>query len=173
MIVETGIARGGSLVFYASMLQMTGGGRVVGVDIDIRAHNRAAIEAHSMFEHIELVEGSSVDPAIVDTVENLVGDDGPVMVVLDSNHTHDHVLEELRLYAPLVSQGCYLVVFDTIVEELPESAFVDRPWGHGNSPLSALETYLEETNAFEVDEAICAKLGITAARRGYLRRVAE
>ncbi|MGI9623335.1 MAG: cephalosporin hydroxylase family protein [Acidimicrobiales bacterium] len=172
VIIETGIARGGSLVFYASMLQMTGGGRVVGIDIDIRAHNRAAIEAHPMFEHIELIEGSSVDPAIVRRVEAAVGDDGPVMVVLDSNHTHDHVLDELRLYAPLVSKGCFLVVFDTIVEELPQSAFSNRPWGHGNSPLSAVEAYLAETDEFAVDESICAKLGITAARQGYLRRVA-
>lgn len=172
VIVETGIARGGSLVFYASMLQMIGGGQVIGIDIDIRAHNRDAIENHPMFQHIELIEGSSVDAATVERVQDAVGAAGPVMVVLDSNHTHDHVLEELRAYGPMVSPGCYLVVFDTIVEELPTEAFQDRPWGHQNSPLSAVDAYLGETADFEVDDTVSTKLGITAARGGYLRRSA-
>lgn len=173
VIVETGIARGGSLVFYASMLQLVGGGSVIGVDIDIRAHNRAALEAHPMFDHITLIEGSSIEGGTVDQIRARIGVNDRVMVVLDSHHTHDHVLAELDLYAPLVSPGSYLVVFDTIVDELPSEASSHRDWGPGNSPLTAVEAFLEANPDFGVDEQITDKLLITAARGGYLRRRAE
>ncbi len=171
VIVETGIARGGSLVFYASLLKLLGeGGHVVGIDIDIRPHNRAAIEAHPMFDAITLIEGSSVESDTVARVCAAAGDEGPVMVILDSNHTHDHVLAELEAYAPMVTAGAHLVVFDTIVEELPAEASSHRPWGPGDNPLTAVQSFLEARDDFAVDQTICGKLGITAARGGYLVR---
>lgn len=170
VIVETGIAHGGSLVFYASMLQLIGHGDVLGVDIDIRLHNREAIEAHPMSHRIQMIQGSSVDPAIVEQVrQRIVGK--KVLVVLDSNHTHEHVLEELRLYAPLVSVGSYCVVMDTVVEDMPEDSFPDRPWGKGDNPKTAVWAYLKENQDFEIDTAIHSKLLITVAPDGYLRRV--
>ncbi|WP_419736696.1 cephalosporin hydroxylase family protein [Pseudomonas sp. COR18] len=170
IIVETGIAHGGSLVFYASMLELIGHGEVLGVDIDIRQHNREAIEAHPMARRISMIQGSSIDPAIVDQVRERVAGK-KVLVVLDSNHTHEHVLEELRLYAPLVSVGSYCVVMDTVVEDMPEDAFPDRPWGKGDNPKTAVWKYLEENRDFEIDARIHSKLLITVAPDGYLRRV--
>jgi len=170
VIVETGIARGGSLVFYASLLQMIGGGAVVGVDIDIRPHNRAAIEAHQMAPYITLIEGSSIEGSTVEQVHEAIDGRGPVLVVLDSHHTHEHVLEEARAYGPMVSPGSYMVVFDTIVDELPAEASAHRPWAPGDSPASAVRAYLEDNSDFEVDEFIHDKLLLTAARGGYLRR---
>ncbi|WP_341523197.1 cephalosporin hydroxylase family protein [Pseudomonas sp. G.S.17] len=170
VIVETGIAHGGSLVFYASMLQLIGHGDVLGVDIDIRQHNREAIEAHPMSHRIQMIQGSSIDPAIVEQVKQRIAGK-KVLVVLDSNHTHEHVLEELRLYAPLVSVGSYCVVMDTVVEDMPEDAFPDRPWGKGDNPKTAVWAYLKENQDFEIDAAIHSKLLITVAPDGYLRRV--
>lgn len=176
VIVETGVARGGSLIFYASMLELletcTGakGGRVIGIDIDIRQANRQAIEAHPLSHRIELVQGSSIDPAIVEQVHSKVGDTHRVLVCLDSNHTHDHVLEELRAYAPLTTVGSYCVVFDTLVEHLPVEAIGDRPWAHGNNPLTAVKAYLAETDMFETDVQLHDKIQISVAREGYLRR---
>ncbi|MBC3383245.1 cephalosporin hydroxylase family protein [Pseudomonas sp. SWRI179] len=170
VIVETGIAHGGSLVFYASMLELIGHGEVLGVDIDIRQHNREAIEAHPMTKRISMIQGSSIDAAIVSQVrERIQGK--KVLVVLDSNHTHEHVLQELRLYAPMVSVGSYCVVMDTVVEDMPEDAFPDRPWGKGDNPKTAVWAYLKENTDFEIDEAIHSKLLITVAPDGYLRRV--
>ncbi len=176
VVLETGVARGGSLIFYGSMLELletcTGakGGRVIGIDIDIRQPNREAIEAHPLSHRIDLVQGSSVDPAIVDQVTEMVGDAKRVLVCLDSNHTHDHVLDELRSYAPLTTVGSYCVVFDTLVEHLPEIAVGDRPWGRGNNPLTAVRAYLAETDLFETDTSLQDKLQISVAREGYLRR---
>jgi len=170
IIVETGIAHGGSLVFYASMLQLIGHGDVLGVDIDIRQHNREAIETHPMSHRIQMIQGSSIDPAIVEQVKQRIAGK-KVLVVLDSNHTHEHVLEELRLYAPLVSVGSYCVVMDTVVEDMPEDAFPDRPWGKGDNPKTAVWAYLKENQDFEIDAAIHSKLLITVAPDGYLRRV--
>ncbi len=176
VIVETGVARGGSLIFYASMLELvaicTGepAGKVIGIDIDIRQPNREAIEAHPMARRIELVQGSSIDPAIVGQVRQLVGEADRVLVCLDSNHTHEHVLEELRAYAPMTTPGSYCVVFDTLVENLPEEAIGDRPWGKGDNPLTAVREYLAETDAFVTDHRIDAKLQVSVAREGYLRR---
>jgi cephalosporin hydroxylase len=173
-IVETGVARGGSLVFYASLLALLGGdARVVGIDVDIRPHNRAAIERHPLAARIDLVEGSSIDPAVVRQVTALVGENGPVLVCLDSNHTHDHVLAELHAYAPLVRKGSYIVVFDTVIEAMPPGFYPDRPWGRGNNPLSAVRSFLAATDRFAVDTEIDAKLLLSVAQSGFLRCVKD
>jgi len=170
-IVETGVARGGSLVFHASMLELLGGdGIVVGVDVDIRAHNRQAIEEHPMARRIRLVEGSSVDAEVFSKVRAEVGERSPVIVILDSNHTHAHVIDELRLYADLVNPGSFLVVLDTIVEHLPKSMYQDRPWGPGDNPMTAVRQFLQEDSRFEQDRSIDGKLLITVAPEGWLRR---
>ena len=172
VIVETGIAHGGSLILHASMLELLGGdGRVIGVDIDIRQHNRQAIEAHPLAKRIDLIEGASTDPATVSAVREAVGDQGPVVVILDSNHTHDHVRQELEAYSPLVGQGSYLVVFDTIIEFMPETFFADRPWSKGNNPWTAVQEFLAANDRFEVDRGITDKLLISVAPEGYLKCV--
>jgi cephalosporin hydroxylase len=189
VIVETGIAHGGSLVFSASMLALldmadaiaagttmdpgNSRRRVVGVDIDIRPHNRAAIEAHPMASRIRMIQGSSIDPATVAEVHRAVQDASPtrVLVCLDSNHTHDHVLAELDAYAPLVTPDSYCVVFDTVVEDLPKALFPDRPWGPGNNPKTAVWQWLKSHPEFEIDRSIPDKLQLTVAPDGYLRRV--
>jgi cephalosporin hydroxylase len=172
LVVETGIAHGGSLVFYASLLKLMGQGRVLGVDIDIRAHNRAAIEAHPMADRIDMIQGSSLDEAVVARVfEQAEGK--KVLLVLDSNHTHAHVLRELELYTPLVKAGSYAVVFDTVVEWMPGDAFPDRPWGPGDNPMTAVQAFLGKTDRFEVDQAMDAKLQISVAPNGYLRCVKD
>jgi cephalosporin hydroxylase len=178
LIIETGIAHGGSLIFSAAMLELNaacGGpadGKVVGIDIDIRAHNRAAIEAHPMFRRISLIEGSSIEASVVDRVRALAKNRMRVLVCLDSNHTHAHVLAELRAYAPLVAVGSYCVVFDTVIERLPADMFPDRPWGPGDNPMTAVDAYLADHPEFVIDTAIDAKLMISVAPRGYLKRVA-
>lgn len=174
IIIETGIAHGGSLILYASLLELIGGdGFVVGIDVDIRAHNRAEIEKHPMYKRIKMIEGSSIAPEVIAQVKQLAQGRVPVMVVLDSNHAHDHVLAELRAYAPLVTKGSYCVVFDTVVEQMSKDFFPDRPWGPGNNPYTAVKEYLEETNRFEVADEIEHKLQITVAPSGYLRCVKD
>lgn len=174
LIIETGIAHGGSLVLSASLLELIGGhGRVLGVDVDIRAHNRAVIEAHPMMKRITLVEGSSISPEVVARATEFARGESPVMVILDSNHTHEHVLEELRLYSPLVTKGSYLIVFDTVIEDLPEDAFPDRPWGRGNNPRTALTEFLKTSDRFLPDAEMAAKLLISVAPDGYLRCVRD
>jgi len=177
LIVETGIAHGGSLIFSASMLELNAacGGpadaRVVGIDIDIRAHNRSAIEAHPLFRRITMLEGSSIAPAVVAEVRALASGRKSVLVCLDSNHSHAHVLAELEAYAPLATVGSYCVVFDTVVEDLPKSLSGDRPWGPGDNPKTAVREYLASHPEFVVDRAIDHKLLIGVAPEGYLRRV--
>jgi cephalosporin hydroxylase len=177
LIVETGIAHGGSLILYASLLELNAacGGpqaaRVVGVDIDIRAHNRAAIEAHPMSRRITMIEGSSLDPAVIARVADAAMGRGRVLVCLDSNHTHAHVLAELEAYAPLTSVGSYCVVFDTIIEDLPPEMFPDRPWGPGDNPRTAVRAYLESHPEFEIDRRMEDKLLVTVAPGGYLQRI--
>jgi len=170
LIIECGIAHGGSILYYASLLELQGHGEVLGIDRDIRAHNREAIQAHPMFKRVSMIEGSSLDPAIVAQVRAAAAGK-KVIVVLDSNHTHEHVLEELRLYAPLVSVDSYCVVMDTVVENMPDDAFPDRPWGKGNNPRTAVWAYLEENRDFVIDSQVHDKLLITVAEDGYLRRV--
>lgn len=171
VIIETGVAHGGSLVYYASLLELMGKGRVIGVDIEIRPHNRAAIESHPMAKRIDLVEGSSTSAVVVQHVRQLAAGFNTAIVVLDSNHTHDHVLEELRAYAPFVSVGSYCVVMDTIIEDMPKSFFPDRAWSVGNNPKTAVKEYLQEDPRFQVDLEFPAKLLITVAPDGYLKRV--
>jgi cephalosporin hydroxylase len=172
VIVETGVAHGGSLILYASLLQMLGEqGRVLGIDIDIREHNRQAIETHPMGRFIDLLEGSSVSEEILLQVREYVADKQRVLVVLDSNHTHEHVLEELRLYSPLVSRGSYIVVFDTVVEDLPADTSGDRPWAPGNNPKTAVHEFLRNNDSFEIDTRIQDKLLLTVAPDGFLRRI--
>jgi len=169
LIIETGVAHGGSLVFHASMLQLLGGGKVIGVDIDIRDHNRQEIEAHSMFPLIELLQGSSIDESISQKVTKAARKADRVMVILDSNHTHEHVFRELELYAPLVTRGCYLVVCDTLIEDMPPGSFPDRPWDKGNNPRTAVDAYLEIDSRFRPDTELDAKLQISVAPGGYLK----
>ncbi|WP_065759732.1 cephalosporin hydroxylase family protein [Pseudomonas defluvii] len=170
LVVECGIAHGGSIIYYASLLELQGHGEVLGIDRDIRPHNRQAIESHPMFKRISMIEGSSIDLAVVEQVRALAAGK-KVILVLDSNHTHEHVLEELRLYAPLVSLGSYCVVMDTVVEDMPADAFPDRPWGPGDNPKTAVWAYLEENGDFEIDQQMNDKLLISVAPDGYLRRV--
>jgi cephalosporin hydroxylase len=177
LIIETGIAHGGSLIFSASMLELNAacGGpadaEVLGVDIDIRAHNREAIESHPMFKRISLIQGSSIANEIIQEVQEKAVTKQKVLVCLDSNHTHDHVLAELNAYAPFVSKESYCVIFDTIIEDLPETMFHDRPWGPGNNPKTAVWEYLKNHPEFEIDKSIQNKLLITVAPDGYLRRI--
>lgn len=187
LIIETGIAHGGSLVMSASMLALLdmsdaiesgqtldpkmSSRQVLGIDIDIRAHNRAAIEAHPMASRIQMIQGSSIAPEIIDQVKKIASDYQRILVILDSNHTHEHVLAELEAYALLTSQGSYCVVFDTVVEDLPDDIFPDRPWGKGNNPKTAVWEYLKNHPEFEIDKSIENKLLITVAPDGYLRRV--
>ena len=179
LIIETGIAHGGSLILSASMLELnaiSGGPQdalVLGIDIDIRAHNRKAIEAHPMVKRISMIEGSSVAPDVIEKVRGIASGKRSVLVCLDSNHTHAHVLDELRAYAPLVTVGSYCVVFDTIVEDLPKSMYPDRPWGPGDNPKTAVHEFLKtQAAAFEIDRAMDNKLLVSVAPGGYLKRVA-
>ena len=173
LIVETGIAHGGSIVFSASILELIGHGEVLGIDIDIRAHNRTAIESHPMFKRITLLEGSSTDPRIIGQVTAIAAEKPKVLVILDSHHTHEHVLAELRAYAPLVPVGSYCVVYDTFVEDLPEGSSSGRPWGKGNNPKTAFHDYLAEDEGLEIDKSLENKLMITVAPDGFLRRVSQ
>jgi cephalosporin hydroxylase len=179
LIVETGIAHGGSLILWASLLELNAacGGpadsRVVGIDIEIRAHNRAAIEAHPMYRRVTMIEGSSVDPQIVAQVKDVAVGRERVLICLDSNHTSAHVLAELEAYAPLTSVGSYCVVFDTVIEDLPDDSFPDRPWGPGDNPRTAVQEYLRAHPEFEPDEGMDDKLLITVAPGGYLKRIRE
>jgi cephalosporin hydroxylase len=172
VIVETGIAHGGSLIFSSSMLSLLPGeGRVIGIEIDIRKHNREEIEKHPMAKRITLLEGSSTSDSIISDVKRLVGQSERVLVILDSNHTHEHVLLELRLYSPLVRSGSYLVVLDTIIEDLPADAYPDRPWKKGANPKTAVWEFLKENDRFRIDSDLEAKLLITGAPDGYLECV--
>lgn len=177
LIIETGIAHGGSLILSASMLELNAacGGNanaeVLGIDIDIRPHNKAAIEQHPMFRRISMIQGSSIAPEIVERVYEKARGKERILVFLDSNHTHDHVLAELNAYAGLVTPGSYCVVYDTVVEDTAEQCPSDRPWCKGNNPKTAVWEFLKSCPAFEIDKSIQDKLLITVAPDGYLKRV--
>jgi cephalosporin hydroxylase len=168
-IVETGVARGGSLLFYASMLELLGIDAFV-VGIDTRAHNRKRILEHPLSKRIHLVDGSSIAPTTVNAVRTLTSNRRRIMLCLDSNHTHSHVLRELELYAPLVAQGCYCVVFDTIIESMPKGHYSNRPWDKGNNPKTAVLEYLKTHPEFDIDKSIENKLLITAAPDGRISK---
>jgi cephalosporin hydroxylase len=187
LIIETGIAHGGSLILSASMLALidmceaieTGttldprvsNRKVLGVDIDIRPHNRALIEAHPMASRIKMIQGSSISPEVINLVWQIARDYERVLVCLDSNHTHEHVLAELHAYAPLTSAGSYCVVMDTLIEDMPGGFFPERSWGPGNSPKTAVREFLKTHHEFEIDKNIQNKLLITVAPDGYLKRM--
>lgn len=172
LIIETGIAHGGSIIFSASMLELIGGeGEVVGIDIDIRKHNRSEIENHSMMKRINLIEGSSIDESVIRKVEKIAENKKKIMVFLDSCHTHEHVMNELDLYSKFVSVGSYIVAFDTIVELLPNEFQNDRPWGVGNNPMTAVKEFIEKNNDFVIEHSIENKLLMTSAPSGYLKRI--
>lgn len=187
LIIETGIAHGGSLIFSATMLALldmcdaiesgnsfnpsVSNRKALGIDIDIRAHNRVAIEAHPMASRIQMIQGSSVAADIVAQVHAAAADYKRVLVCLDSNHTHEHVLAELEAYAPLVSIGSYCVVFDTVIEDLPKELFPDRPWGPSNNPQTAVHEWLASHPEFVIDSRIPDKLQLTVAPDGYLKRI--
>ena len=187
LIIETGIAHGGSLILSAAMLTLleysdavTSGSvvdpklprrKVIGIDIDIREHNRVAIEAHPMSSRIQMIQGSSVAPEIVQQVKLLASSYNRILICLDSNHTHEHVLAELVAYAPLVSVGSYCIAFDANIEDLPADLIVNRPWGVGNNPKTAVWKYIKTHPEFEIDRSIQHKLLITVAPDGYLKRI--
>lgn len=187
LVIETGIAHGGSLILSASILAMIdyceamekgvslnpreSKRKVIGIDIDIREHNRKAIEAHPLAHHLHLVEGSSVAQETVEKVKALAKGHQKIMVFLDSMHTHDHVLKELEAYAPLVSTGSYCVVFDSFVEDMPADLFPDRPWSPGDNPKTALHEYLKTHKEFVIDKSVEGKLMVSVAADGFLKRV--
>lgn len=177
LIIETGIAHGGSLIFSASMLELNAacggpsGAKVLGIDIDIREHNHNAILDHPMARRIEMIQGSSISDETINKVRDRAKGEERVLICLDSNHTHEHVLGELEAYASLTSVGSYCVVFDTVVEDLPAEMFPDRPWGPGDNPKTAVFEYLKSHPEFEIDRSIDHKLLISVAPHGYLKRL--
>lgn len=190
LIIETGIAHGGSLILSASILalnEVMGGSKnsmVVGVDIDIRAHNRKAIEDHPLSSYIKMIEGSSTDRSVIRQISEIASGKEKVLVFLDSNHSHEHVFLELKAYAPLVTRGSFCVVFDTFVEDMPEDFVVDRPWGRGNNPKTAVKEYLSFLNEdggvvdqngecvqFAADKEIDNKLIVSCNTGGFLKRM--
>ncbi len=171
VIIETGIAHGGSIIFSASMLELIGHGEVVAVDIDIRKHNRDEIEKHPMMKRITMYEGSSTDEAIVEKIRKHTEGKKTVLVALDSNHTHEHVLRELEMYSPMVTVGSYILCPDTFVEFFPKGYVKDRPWDVGNNPMTAVWEFLKHNKNFEIDKNIDNKLMITEGLDGYLKRI--
>jgi cephalosporin hydroxylase len=186
LVIETGIAHGGSLILSASLLALLdlcdaveagkpmepsrSARKVIGIDIDIRAHNRAAIEAHPLSNRIQMIQGSSVSPETIGLVRDAAAGFKRVLVCLDSMHTHTHVMAELNAYAGLVTPGSYCVVFDTFVEDMPKNFFPDRPWNVGDNPKTAVRAWLKEHPEFEVDRSMENKLLVTVAPEGFLRR---
>jgi len=172
LIIETGIARGGSLILSASILQLIGKGNVVGIDVDIRKQNRREIEKHPMFKRIKMIEGSSIDKKIINKVYALAKNKKQILVILDSNHTHEHVLKELEMYSPLVKKGSYLIAFDTVIDDISNSKKLSnqkRPWGKGNNPKTAVKQFLKNNPRFIIDTNIENKLMITVAPSGFLK----
>lgn len=172
LIIETGIARGGSLIFSASILQLIGKGRVIGIDVDIRKPNRIEIEKHPMFKRIKMIEGSSIDEKIVKKVYRLAKNKKQILVILDSNHSHKHVLKELELYSPLVTKNSYLIVFDTVIEDISTPKTLShqkRLWGKGDNPKTAVKSFLKTNTRFVIDTEIENKLMITVAPSGFLK----
>jgi cephalosporin hydroxylase len=172
LIIETGIAHGGSIVYYASLLELIGEeGKVLGIDIDIRAHNKKLINEHPMMKRIYMIEGSSVDNNICTQVKDFAKNYKKIMVCLDSNHTHEHVLRELELYSQLVTKDSYLVVFDTSIEDYEIDSISERSWGKGNNPKTAVWEFLKHNDSFVIDKQIENKLLITVCADGFLKKI--
>ena len=168
VIIETGVAHGGSSVFYASLLEILGRGRVISIDIEIRPHNRIALEAHPLKKRITLIERNSVAPETAEEVRGLLSPDEKVMVVLDSNHTKEHVRRELELYGPLVTPGSYIVTADGLMEDLIDVPRGKPEWTRDN-PKAAVHEFLATHPEFELDPEP-TRLGVTYWPDGYLRR---
>jgi len=171
LIIETGIAHGGSLILHASICELIGKGEVLGVDIDIREHNKSEILNHRMSKRISMIQGSSIDDSIVKQVAEIAAGKEKVLVILDSNHTHDHVLNEMKLYAPFVTKGSYMLVFDTVVEDLANDIYDNRPWGVGDNPKTAVWEFLKTNDDFVIDTTMDDKLLISVAPSGFLKKV--
>lgn len=177
LIIETGIAHGGSLIFSASMLALLEScgeiakGHVLGIDIDIRSHNKEAIEKHPLSQKITMLEGSSIDENVIQKVKEFAKKGKKILVCLDSNHTHDHVLKELEAYSSLVSKGSYCIVFDTIIEDMPQNSFPNRPWDKGNNPKTAVWEFINKNKDFKIDQQIENKILITVAPDGFLKKI--
>lgn len=176
LVIETGIAHGGSLILYSSILELIGkGGEVLGIDIEIREHNRIAIEEHPMYKNITMIEGNAIGEEVVNKVKDFIKEKGKknIMVVLDSNHTHEHVAKELEIYADFVTKNNYIIVFDTVIEDVPETFFPNRPWGKGDNPKTAVWEFLKKNDRFEIDKKIEDKILITVAPDGYLKCIKD
>lgn len=173
LIIETGIAHGGSLILSASILELIGKGEVLGIDIDIKKENKREIEKHPMFKRITMFQGSSIDRNIIKRVHRFASKKKKVMVILDSNHTHSHVLKELKAYSSLVSKHSYLVVFDTIIQDMNEEQTKNRPWGINNNPKTAVNEFLKKNDRFKIDKKIEEKLLFTVAPSGYLKCIKD
>lgn len=171
LIIETGIAHGGSLIYYASILELIGKGEVLGIDIDIREHNKKEIEAHPMFKRIKMIQGSSVSDEVIEKVKSVAEGKKTIIVALDSNHTHDHVAQELKLYSPFVTKGSYLVVFDTLIEDMPKDFYQDRPWNVGDNAKTAVHDFLKSNDSFQIQHSIDNKILISVSPSGYLKRI--
>ena len=171
LIIETGIARGGSLIFSASILEMIGKGKVIGIDVEIRKQNKIEIQKHRLFKRIIMLEGSSLDEKIVKKVYRLARGKKKILLLLDSFHTHDHVLRELNLYSNLIRKDNYILVFDTIIEDMPKNMFPNRPWGKGNNPKTAVKEFLKINKNFKLDRKMEEKLLITSCPNGLLKRI--
>lgn len=169
LIIETGIARGGSIIYSASILELIGKGEVIGIDIDIRKHNKKLIEKHPMMKRIKMIQGSSIDKKIINQVCKIAKGKKKVMIFLDSNHSHKHVLVEMKEYSSLVKKGSYIIVFDTMIEDVPKDFFQNRPWNKGNNPKTAVIEFLKKNNRFKIDKKIENKLMITACHSGFLK----
>lgn len=172
-VIETGVAHGGSIIYYASILELIGKGRVIGIDIDVRPHNLGQIKKHPLSKRINLIIGSSVSEDVLSQVRKLVGKSKKVIVCLDSNHTHDHVLKELEQYTSFISKGGYCVVFDTGLEDSPKNLSTGRPWGAGNNPKTAVRAFLRKNHRFIIDRDIDSQLLISTAPEGYLRCIKD
>jgi len=172
LIIETGIAHGGSLIFSASMLEMLGKGKVLGIDIDIRKKNKRVIENHRLSKRIKMIEGSSIDKKIINKVHAFSKNSKKILVVLDSNHTHEHVLEEMKAYSSLIKKGSYIIVFDTVIEDMPEELFkgkAKRAWNKGNNPKTAVHEFLKTNKRFKIDKDLENKILITVGPDGFLK----
>ena len=187
LIIETGIAHGGSLIFSSSMLNLidlseaieknikidplNSKRKVIGIDIDIREHNKNAIKNHPFSNKIKLIEGSSISNDVFKKVKEIVSRYKTILVILDSNHSHEHVYKELNFYAHLVTKNSYCIVLDTLIEDMPDEFFKDRPWGKGNNPKTAVYDFLKTNTCFKIDDLVCSKLQITVAPHGFLKRI--
>jgi len=169
LIIEAGIAHGGSIIFSASILELIGEGEDIGIDVDIRKHNREEIEKHPLSKRITMIEGSSIDKKTVNKIFKLAKNKKRVMVLLDSKHTHEHVLKELEMYSTFVKKDGYIIVFDTMIEFMPRDSFPNRPWGKGNNPHTAVKKFLRQNKRFKIDKKIEEKLLITSCPDGFLK----